>query len=138
MLVQMEEFLIEQCCKSTLNNALTAENNPLNNPQPRPLPVRRKLAPFVFTGNDAFALTMYMMKPCTQSGLDCEKRIFNYRLSRNRRISENAFRILANRWRILWPAIRLCPEKVTWLTLAVITKQFPSAKFESCGNIHPT
>ena len=107
--------------KCALKNALTAENNPLNIPQPRPLPGRRKPVPFVFTGDDAFALTTYMMKPYPQSGLDCEKRIFNYRLSRNRRISENAFGILANRWRILRSAIPLCPEKVTCLTLAVIT-----------------
>jgi hypothetical protein len=107
--------------KCALKNALTAENNPLNIPQPRPLPGRRKPVPFVFTGDDAFALTTYMMKPYPQSGLDSEKRIFNYRLSRNRRISENAFGILANRWRILRSAIPLCPAKVTCLTLAVIT-----------------
>ncbi len=38
-----------------------------------------------------------------------------------RQISENVFGILANRWCILRSAIPLCPEKVTCLTLAVIT-----------------
>ena len=56
--------------KCSLKNALTAENNPLNIPQPRPLPGRRKPVLFVFTGDDGFALTTYMMKPYPQSGLD--------------------------------------------------------------------
>ena len=72
-------------------------------------------------GIGAVALTKYMMKPYPQSGLDTEKRIFNYRLSRNRRISEDAFGIMANRWRILRSAIPLSPDKVTQLTLGIIT-----------------
>lgn len=108
--------------KCALKKALTAENNSLNLPQPKRLPGRRKPVPFVFTGDDAFALSTYMMNiPYPQSGLDTEKRIFNYRLSRNRRISENAFGIMANRWRILRLAFLLSPEKVTQLTLAIIT-----------------
>ena len=107
--------------KCALKQALTADGNPLNLPQPKPLPGRSKPVPFVLTGDDAFALTKYMMKPYPQSGLDTEKRIFNYRLSRNRRISENAFGIMANRWRILRSAIPLSPDKVTQLTLGIIT-----------------
>lgn len=61
------------------------------------------------------------MKPYPQSGLTNERRIYNYRLSRNRRISENAFGIMANRWRILRSPIPLCPEKVSQIILALIT-----------------
>lgn len=48
-----------------------------------------------------------------------EKRIFNYRLSRARRVVENAFGILSNRFRILLTPINLSVDKVESITLAV-------------------
>ena len=67
------------------------------------LPPREKLpgedtpVPYFFVGDDAFALKEWMMKPFPFRGLTREQRIFNYRLSRARRVVENAFGILANR-----------------------------------------
>ena len=58
------------------------------------------------------------MKPYPHKNLDKEKRIFNYQLSCARRVVENAFGILANRWRVFLTTIKLCPEKVTYLILA--------------------
>ena len=46
-------------------------------------------APYVLLGDDAFALKRYMMKPYPQQNLTLDKRIYNYRHSRVRRISEN-------------------------------------------------
>ena len=68
--------------------------------------------PYVFLGDDAFALKRYMMKPFPQQGLTQERRIYNYRHSRARRISENLFGILANRWRVFFTIINLEPKKV--------------------------
>ena len=68
-----------------LKNAL--EKNALNIPEPRALPVRFSKTPYVCTGDDAFPLSLYMMKPFPQINLTKGKRIFNYRLSRMRRIS---------------------------------------------------
>lgn len=77
--------------------ALSSEANSLNLPSPKPLPGRSQKVLFVLTGDDAFSPTTFLMKPFPQTGLTNEQRIFNYRLSRMRRISENGFGILANR-----------------------------------------
>jgi len=67
------------------------------------LPKDKKLSngevvPYVFLGDDAFALKKYTMKSFPRQGLTQERRIYNYRHSGARRISENLFGILANRW----------------------------------------
>ena len=67
--------------------------------------------------------------------LSLEKRIFNYRLSRMRRISENGFRILANRWRIFRRSIALEPEKVKTITLAAITLHNWQRSISSIGKV---
>ena len=60
-----------------------------------------------FLGDDAFALKRFMMKPFPEQGLTGERRVYNYRHSRARRISENLFGILANRWRTFFTIINL-------------------------------
>lgn len=61
----------------------------------------------MIVGDDAFALKPNLLKPYLSRGLTLDKRIFNYRLSRTRRTVENAFGILANRWRVLLSTIPL-------------------------------
>ena len=58
-----------------------------------------------------------MMKPYPHRNMDKAKRIFNYRLSRARRVVENTFGILANRFRV-FSTIHLSPEKVKDLVMA--------------------
>ena len=105
---------------SDLKEALQSPGNPLNLPPPKELPGREKKVPYVLTGDDAFALTRYLMKPFPQSGLSVEQRVFNYRLSRMRRISENGFGLLANRFRVFRTFILLPPETVRSLVLAAL------------------
>ena len=73
------------------------EKNTLSLPKPKPLHENRKETLFVCAGDDAFPLTNYMMKPYPQKDLTIDNRTFNYRLLPARRISDNAFGILANR-----------------------------------------
>lgn len=73
--------------------------------------------PFVLVGDDAFPLQENLMKPYSGDNISPNKVIFNYRLSRARRIVENAFGILASRFRVLLNVINLSPEKATIITL---------------------
>lgn len=67
----------------------------------------------VILGDDGFPLKNYLMKPFTRhNALTRNEKIFNYRLSRARRVVENAFGILAMRFRIFRRPIMLAPEKI--------------------------
>ena len=57
--------------------------------------------PYYLVGDDAFALSEFMMKPFSRRSMELEERVFNYCLPRARRVVENAFGILANRWQII-------------------------------------
>ena len=85
------------------NSALYAalDNKSLSIPSPKPVPGQNKPLPYMIAADDAFPLKEYIQKPYSQVGLTREKRIFNYRLSRTRRIVENTFGILANRFECL-------------------------------------
>jgi len=65
---------------------------------------------FVIIGDDAFPLSTNLMKPYIKTGLSNYERIFNYRLSRARRVVENAFGILVWRFRIFSRPIELKPD----------------------------
>ena len=58
------------------------------------------------------------MKPYPHRGLSEEQRIYNYRISRARRVVENAFGILANRFRVFLAPIHLEPPKVEQIVQA--------------------
>ena len=105
--------------RTGLCNAL--ENGEIDLPLPEPLPNRTEDCPYVIVGDDAFALKPFLMKPYPQQDLDLERRICNYRFSRARRIVENVFGLLANRWRIFRAPIPLQPNKVEIVTMAVVT-----------------
>ncbi|GFW95267.1 putative nuclease HARBI1 [Trichonephila clavipes] len=72
----------------------------------------------VIIGDDAFPLRPDLMKPFSKHGLSDEEKIFNYRTSRARRVSENAFGILAWRFRVFSKAIELKPDTIDRVILA--------------------
>ncbi|CAK1579418.1 unnamed protein product [Parnassius mnemosyne] len=93
-------------------------NNQLNIPEPITLPAFSKELPFVFVGDEAFQLTPNVMKPYRRTDFTDNKKIFNYRLSRARRIVENSFGILSSRLKMLNKAILLARNKVRKIVLA--------------------
>ena len=101
---------------STFGQAL--EHDALFIPSPTEIPGCPVPVPYSFVADEAFPLRHYMMRPYPGRHLDDEKRIFNYRLSRARRTIENAFGILAARWRIYRRSIQASPDKVTEIVKA--------------------
>jgi hypothetical protein len=88
---------------STLNSAI--ENNLLNWSDNS-----------VITGDDAFPLRNTSLKTYSTVNLTLKQKIFNYHLSRAMRVSENAFGILAQRFRVFGRPVEL---KVSTIDLVI-------------------
>ena len=108
-------------------------NNEMHIPSPKVLPGTDTLFPYVFVADEAFPLTTYIMRPYPGRFLSDDKRIFNYRLSRARRIIENTFGILCQRWRILLTTINASVENVENIVKATVCLH-NFVKMESDGN----
>jgi len=82
------------------------EDGSIGFPPAENLPGDDQPMPFFLIGDDAFALRTTMMKPYSKRGMTHKERIFNYRCSRARRVVENAFGILAQRFTCLLNKLR--------------------------------
>ena len=80
--------------------------------------------PHVFVADEAFPLRVDLMRPYPRgkyvNSLPKEEQVFNYRLSCARRIVENGFGILAQRWRVYNRRIHLKPENAETVVKATI------------------
>ena len=105
------------------NNSLLKEmldDGELNLPPADRLPGDDADTAYFFLGDDAFGLRPTMMKPYAQRHLTRQQRLFNYRLSRGRRVVENAFGILANRFGCLLTTMFQRPQHVQTIVLACV------------------
>lgn len=73
------------------------------------LPGSDIVVPHVIVGDEAFRLHHHIMKPYTKqaSRNDATKKTFNYRLSRARRVTENAFGLLSQIFRVFYHPINI-------------------------------
>jgi len=94
-------------------------NNTMDLPDPSSISIRHTV-PYVIVTDEAFQLTSFSMRPYPSKNLTKERRIFNYRLSRARRVVENAFGILVSRWRIFHKPLNTGLETVDSIIKATI------------------
>ena len=94
--------------------------NALNLPADKILPGAAELGPLphVIVGDEAFPIKRNLMRPYSGRDLTDENSIFNYRLSRARRIVANAFGLQAARFRLYHRKIPLDPENIDKVVLA--------------------
>ena len=80
----------------------------MNLPEPEPLQNSSDQlpVPHFLVEDEAFALKPWLLHPYSGHGLPEAEKVFNYRLSRARRVIENSFGILAARWQIFHSVIQ--------------------------------
>lgn len=79
---------------------IAMESESLSLPAPDMILGQTSPVPYFFVGGAAFPLKMYLLRLYPGTYLPNNNRIFNYQLSRAKRIIENAFGILATKFRI--------------------------------------
>lgn len=99
---------------SKCNLGKAIKNKLFDTPGPTVLPNSQTVMPHIFLGDEAFPILDNLLKPYPrdQSLHDRSKAVFNYRLSRARRIVENAFGILSQCFRIFYTPIQLSVDTI--------------------------
>ena len=87
-------------------------------PPPRELPGTDVQSPYVIVGNGGFPLTEPLQRQYCRRNMEEREMIVNYRLSRVRHVSENAFGVMSNRFRCLLGNMQLDPDVATDVVLA--------------------
>ncbi|XP_067141988.1 uncharacterized protein [Centruroides vittatus] len=103
---------------SSLGRSL--ETGKLDWPQSSPISGMPSNLPYFMVGDEAFPLKTSLLRPYPSRQLTTKRRIFNYRLSRARRVIESTFGILSARWRILCRCIQASPETVDSIIKACV------------------
>ena len=88
----------------------TIDDGSIGFPDPAPITQGGRDVPYFILADDVFALKTWLMKPYGRRMLTNEERIANYRISRGRRVVENAFGIVVSRFRVMMTTIELPPE----------------------------
>ena len=96
------------------------EDGSLQLPGPKALPGTVTKLPHVIVADEAFPLLPNVMRPYPgrrEARMGAEASTFNYRLSRARRVVENAFGILAQVWRLYRRPLNVTPEHAQLLVM---------------------
>ncbi|SPP83297.1 uncharacterized protein LOC117585466 [Drosophila guanche] len=93
------------------------DDNSIHVPPPAALPHSYRISPYTLVSDESFPLTEYNMKPYIGKNLTESQQHFNYMLSRSRCVVENAFVMLANRFRVIFSPIKRVPMTFSKIVL---------------------
>ena len=85
---------------------------------PRELPGTDVKSPYVIVSDGVFPLTEHLQQLYCRRSMEEREMVYNYRLSRARRVTENAFGVMSNRFRCLLGKMQLDPDVATDVVLA--------------------
>lgn len=96
------------------------KDNLLSVPEAYPICNTNYVLPFSLISDEGVPLKSYLLRPYARRSVHAnEQRVFNYRLSRARRVIENAFGILVSRWQILQRPLALKITSIEKIVQAV-------------------
>ena len=96
------------------------EDGSIGSPESESLVIGGLKVNFFILGYDAFSLKLWLMKPYSRWGMDLGQTVFNYRISRGRRVVENAFGILTSGFRIFQRPMQQEPPVVARVVMACL------------------
>ena len=117
--------------RATLHDAI--EQDRCGFPDASPLPNDDTPIPFHLVADDAFAMRTWLMKPYSHHTQAHHEKIYNYRLSRARRVVENAFGLMQARLRVFGTTMLQIPKNAKTITMCgcvlhnLILERFPFA-----------
>ena len=114
----LDSGVFESCALSKL---MGSPGNDLNIPAAKTLPGRSMQVPYHVTGNDAFPLKSYLMKPAPLRYATAKDKVYNCRESRGRAVIDKAFGQLVSRYEIFRKPIKLSPAKVDLIVMACVS-----------------
>lgn len=122
------------------NNLLLQKNssNSLNLPLACPLmPGKNINVPYVFVGDEAFALSYHVMRPFPEQDLSSSvEKIFNKKLSSARLVVENVFGVFSSVFRVFQKSIAIDVENVKLITMSCILLHNFLIKSDASRNIY--
>ncbi|XP_018358169.1 PREDICTED: putative nuclease HARBI1 [Trachymyrmex cornetzi] len=92
----------------------------LDVPMPSVCSTGRPPFPYMLVADEAFQLNKFTLRPYPGRNITEEQKIFNYRLSRARRVVENAFGIMVAKFRILQKPLTTSVETSEKIVKAII------------------
>ena len=111
--------------RSAFGKMLKQSDSKLQIPAKRVLPnTSGPEMPHAFVGDEAFPLLPNLMRPFPETSLSHQQRIFNYRLSRARKVVEYTFGIMVSRFRCLRRPLLLDPNNAEKVIKAIAVLQF--------------
>lgn len=117
---------------TTFGKSLLQGRNEFGLPEDAVLPKSYLAYPYYFVGDAAFPLKSFLMRPYPGLQLTPDRAHFNERLSRARRTIDNAFGILAARWKILMSPLYMSPQSAEKVVkAAVVLHNFVKSHEES-------